>query len=159
MHRNAKWVLTLLVGTSLHSAASTPDFEPLACVACGAGFFLSRETLRCTGCPAGSSTFDYTNASSALHCVCRPGFENQTILRLDGEACEPCRLGFYKEQLRNASCGVCPYNSWTLAEGSANVSACVCDPGFSKPHLGTLPPGEEDHAQPCEECIICSGCS
>jgi hypothetical protein len=127
-------------------------FEPLDCVACRAGFFLSQESLNCTACPAGSGTFEYTNASSLLHCVCLPGFENQTILGLDGEKCEACRLGFYKEQLRNASCVVCPYNSWTLAEGSANVSACVCDPGFSKPHLATLPPGPEDHAQPCEPC-------
>lgn len=138
--------------------AFTPDaypqdaYTPLACVACGAGFYLEQASLNCTACPEGSGTFEYTNASSLLHCVCLPGFENQTILGLDGEKCEQCRLGFYKEQLRNASCVRCPYNSWTLAEGSANVSACVCDPGFSKPHLGTLPPGEEDHAQPCEEC-------
>ncbi len=32
------------------------------------------------------------------------------------------------------------------------MSACVCDPGFSKPHLATLPPGQEDHARPCEPC-------
>lgn len=144
--------LQSLAPTAGAQEAGVDGFEPLHCVACAAGEYLSQAHLNCTACPAGSGTFAYFNASSALHCVCLPGFENQTILREDGEKCEPCRMGFYKEQLRNASCVVCPYYSWTLAEGSANVSACVCDPGFSKPHLATLPPGPEDHAQPCEPC-------
>jgi len=143
--------LLLLLGCAC-GAASDDGFEPLHCVACAAGEYLSQEHRNCTACPAGAGTFAYFNASSALHCVCLPGFENQTILGEDGEECEMCRMGYYKEELRNASCVVCPYNSWTLAEGSANVSACVCDPGFSKPHLATLPPGPEDHARPCEPC-------
>ena len=138
-------------------ASANITFEPLNytqlnCVACAAGLYLSQESLNCTACPAGSSTFDYRNASSALHCVCRPGFENQTILGQNGEKCEPCRQGFFKEQLANASCGICPRNSWTLDDGSANVSVCVCDAGFSKSHLATIPPGPEDHALPCEPC-------
>ena len=133
-------------------ASASITFEPLNCVACAAGLYLSQESLNCTACPAGSSTFDYRNASSAMHCVCRPGFENQTILGQNGEKCEPCRQGFFKEQLANASCGICPRNSWTLDDGSANVSVCVCDAGFSKSHLATIPPGPEDHALPCEPC-------
>jgi hypothetical protein len=131
--------------TSVEPASASITFEPLNCVACEAGFYLSQESLNCTACPAGSSTFDYRNASSALHCVCRPGFENQTEIGQDGEMCEPCRQGFFKENLANASCVRCPANSWTLDDGSANVSACVCDPGFSKPE-------PEDHALPCEPC-------
>ena len=79
-------------------------------------------------CPAGSGTRS-ANASSVRDCLCLPGFENQTILGEDGEKCEPCRLGFYKEQLRNASCVVCAASSWTLREGSASARACVCDAG------------------------------
>jgi hypothetical protein len=145
MHRNAKWVLTVLVGMSLHSVDSTPDFEPLACVACSAGFFLSQETLNCTACPAGSGTFEYTNASSALHCVCRPVFENASV------ECIPCSVGFYKSELENASCVRCEANSDTLAAGGDDVGACVCDPGFEKPRF-TAPPAPEGHAQPCEPC-------
>jgi len=80
-------------------------------------------------CPAGSGTPERANASSVLACLCLPGFENETILGEDGEKCEPCRLGFYKEQLRNASCVRCAGNSWTLREGSASARACVCDAG------------------------------
>lgn len=94
--------------TSVEPASASITFEPLNCVACEAGFYLSQESLNCTACPAGSSTFDYRNASSALHCVCRPGFENQTEIGQDGEMCEPCRQGFFKENLANASCVRCP---------------------------------------------------
>ena len=145
------WCL-VLVCASLQSTATAADaydgFEPLDCVACGAGFFLSQEGRNCTACPAGSSTFHYTNASSALHCLCRPGFENATA------RCEQCRVGFYKEVLANASCTRCVANSDTLAAGSANVSACVCDPGFSKPSFPAPPAPHlpEDHARPCEPC-------
>ena len=79
-------------------------------------------------CPEGSGTSS-ANASSVRDCLCLPGFENQVILGEYGEKCEPCRLGFYKEQLRNASCVVCPANSWTLREGSASAGACACDAG------------------------------
>jgi hypothetical protein len=37
-------------------------------------------------------------------------------------------------------------------KGIIIMIACECGPGFSKPHLATLPPGPEDHAQPCEPC-------
>lgn len=79
-------------------------------------------------CPEGSGTRS-ANASSVRDCLCLPGFENKTILGEYGEKCEPCRLGFYKEQLRNASCVMCAANSWTLRESSASARACVCDAG------------------------------
>lgn len=164
MHRARRreaWCVVLLCASlqSLQSLAPTAGaqeagvdgFEPLHCVACAAGEYLSQAHLNCTACPAGSGTFAYFNASSALHCVCLPGFENQTILREDGEMCEPCRMGFYKEQLRNASCVVCPYYSWTLAEGSANVSACVCDPGFSKPSFSSPVPSASSAGSTCAD--------
>jgi len=147
----ARGAALLLCALALaHATAPGADaytgYEPLDCVACAAGEYLSQEHLNCTACPAGSGTFKYMNASSALHCLCRPGFENASA------RCEECRVGFYKEVLANASCTRCVAHSDTLATGSANVSACVCDPGFSKPHLATLPPGPEDHALPCEPC-------
>jgi hypothetical protein len=151
LRRTARGGTLLLCALALaHATAPAADaytgFEPLDCVACRAGEYLSRESLNCTACPAGSGTFEYTNASSPLHCLCAPGFENASA------ACEMCGLGFYKEVLANTTCTRCVAHSDTLAAGSANVSACVCDPGFSKPHLATLPPGPEDHARPCEPC-------
>jgi hypothetical protein len=147
----ARGAALLLCALALAHATAPPadaytGFEPLDCVACAAGFYLAQEGLNCTACPAGSSTFHYTNASSALHCLCRPGFENASA------RCEQCRVGFYKEELANASCARCVAHSSTAAAGSANVSACVCDPGFSKPSFAALTPGPEDHARPCEPC-------
>ncbi|NBX18985.1 MAG: hypothetical protein EBR09_16670 [Proteobacteria bacterium] len=80
-------------------------------------------------CPAGSGAPAGSNASGVRDCLCLPGFENQTIIGEDGEKCEPCRLGFFKEQLRNASCVRCAMYSWTLHEGSTSADACVCDHG------------------------------
>jgi len=139
-------LLLLLLSCAWAYEAAYSGYEPLDCVACAAGFYLAQESLNCTACPAGSGTFKYMNASSALHCVCLPGFENASA------RCEECGVGFYKDVLANVSCTRCVAHSDTLATGSANVSACVCDPGFSKPHLATLPPGPEDHALPCEPC-------
>jgi len=87
-------------------------------------------------CPAGSGLRAGANASSVRECLCLPGYENQTILGEDGERCEPCRAGFFKAELRNASCGRCPPGAWTLAEGSASAGACVCDAGHGGAALG-----------------------
>ena len=100
-------------------------------MACPAGFFLDQDSLNCTACPLGSGTHDFSNASSALDCLCRPGFENQTAEGLPSEACQLCRLGFYKEGLENASCASCPANSDTAAPGASDVAECVCRPGFT----------------------------
>ena len=101
--RGAALLLCVLCALALaHATAPAADaytgFEPLACVACAAGEYLSQEHLNCTASPAGSGTFKYMNASSALHCLCRPGFENASA------RCEMCGLGLYQEVLANASC-------------------------------------------------------
>jgi Tyrosine-protein kinase ephrin type A/B receptor-like len=114
---------------SVQTISTTPSpksFYPLSCIACPAGFFLSQESLNCTLCPPGSSTHDFSNASSALDCICMPGFDNQT------EACQLCREGFYKPSLENTSCSSCPANSNTAAPGATDVAECVCKPGFTR---------------------------
>jgi hypothetical protein len=80
-------------------AGAEPEFEPLHCVACDAGFFRAQATKACTACPAGSSTFDYSNASSALDCLCAPGFENASELAQASGSCEPCAPAFFKGSL------------------------------------------------------------
>lgn len=101
-----------------------PDFEPLHCIACDAGFFRAQATKACTACPAGSSTFHYSNASSALDCLCEPGFENAT------QACEMCAHAFFKGSLANRSCTACHPDSQAAAPGATLRAQCLCRAGF-----------------------------
>jgi hypothetical protein len=129
--------------TPSHTISTTPaptSFYPLSCMACPAGFFLSQESLNCTACPPGSSTHDFSNASSALDCICLPGFNNET------EACQLCQEGFYKQSLENASCASCPANSHTAARGASEVADCVCKPGFTLLNLSNASFANESYA-------------
>ena len=115
------------------------NFEPLICVGCPAGFFLSRETLNCTQCPPGSGTDKYSNASSAEQCMCLPGFSNTSNTfntsnntPNTSETCVLCPAGSYKETLGNVSCTSCPANSTTPTEGQTNATQCVCNAGFKE---------------------------
>ena len=115
------------------------NFEPLICVGCPAGFFLSRETLNCTQCPPGSGTDKYSNASSAEQCMCLPGFSNTSNTfntsnntPNTSETCVLCPAGSYKETLGNVSCTSCPANSTTPFSGETNATQCVCNAGFKE---------------------------
>ena len=115
------------------------NFEPLICVGCPAGFFLSRETLNCTQCPPGSGTHKYSNASSAEQCMCLPGFSNTSNTfntsnntPNTSETCVLCPAGSYKETLGNVSCTSCPANSTTPFSGETNATQCVCNAGFKE---------------------------
>ena len=110
--------------TAAPTAAPTTIFEPLHCVACDAGFFRDQPTKTCTACPPGSSTFPYSNASSPLHCLCRPGFENTS------EACGLCRSAFFKGDLENSSCTQCHPDSQSPTPGAIARGDCLCHPGF-----------------------------
>lgn len=125
-------------------------YTPLSCVACAAGFYLDHDSLQCTACPAGSSTFSFFNASSPLDCVCAPGYENASTA--DTSACALCPVGFFKASLDNTSCTRCPAHSSTFAAGSPDVGACECGAGYSKPSFAGPEPTPEDHTQHCEPC-------
>ena len=113
-------MLTLLL-------CSTPpasgEFEPLHCLACGVGFFRDQATKTCSACPQGASTFTYSNASSPLHCLCKPGFENAS------QACELCPSDFFKGGLENRSCTPCTANAFGAA-GAVSHLNCTCKAGF-----------------------------
>jgi hypothetical protein len=125
---------------TISTTRAPTSFYPLSCMACPAGFFLSQESLNCTACPPGSSTHDFSNASSALDCICSPGFNNET------EACQLCQEGFYKQSLENASCASCPANSHTAAPGASVVADCVCKPGFTLSILSNASLANESYA-------------
>ena len=113
--------LTLLCGAA--SGAASGEFEPLHCLACGAGFFRDPPTKTCAACPPGSSTFTHSNASSPLHCLCGPGFENAY------QACELCASDFFKGALENRSCTPCTANAFGAA-GAVSHLNCTCKAGF-----------------------------
>lgn len=131
--------VSVIYALSLFVRAQDEDFAPLTCVSCAAGQYLDQDSLNCTACPAGSSSFEYTNASSALDCLCQPGFENAPT------ACAECALGFFKESLQNTSCHECPSNSYTVSTGSDSVAACVCNAGY-------FPVGDDLYFEECVQC-------
>lgn len=140
--------LHVLLHLALHASpvraqdATVEEFVPLTCVSCAAGQYLDQETLNCTACPAGSSTFEYTNASRALDCLCEPGFENASTV------CTQCALGLYKEVLQNTTCLECPPNSFTNDTGSSSIAACLCNAGYFPEDTAN----SDIHFQLCEPC-------
>jgi hypothetical protein len=139
------------VAQCVSSAASSPPppptltesdaYTPISCVACAASLYLDQDSLICKPCPTGSSTFSYSNASSPLHCMCRPGFENATTE--ESSACEKCTVGFFKDSLANTSCTRCHAHSSTISAGSLNIKDCLCVAGF------TAHNEHENHCEPC----------
>lgn len=64
-------------------------------------------------------------AAPEMTCRCLAGFENRE------EACEACRIGFFKPEPGNVPCGKCPPNSHSESEGSLY---CPCFEGFYRPN-------------------------
>lgn len=117
-------LIALALSIPLGLLSQPPVFEPLHCVACDAGFFRDQHTKACTACPQGSATFHYANATSALDCLCSPGFENTT------HACEMCSREHFKDVLENRSCTQCHAHSQSLMPGANSKELCKCNPGF-----------------------------
>jgi len=137
-HMQLLQILALAI-TPLCILSQTQDFEALHCVACDAGFFRTQNTKACTECAEGSSTFHYMNATSALDCLCKPGFENNT------HACEMCDNEFFKGVLANRSCTRCRENSQSPTLGATMQEHCKCNPGFF-----AVPTDGDNRCSPCE---------
>lgn len=135
---------------SSSTTLSEPVFEPLTCRACTAGFFVSQETGNCTACPDGSSTHEYTNGSSVVDCMCRPGFEPH----VNKSSCILCSVFTHKGTLSNASCSACPANSQTNRTGAVAIDECVCMRGFTQ---RTVPNASAANASAANasECVAC----
>ena len=113
-------MLTLLLCSTFPASG---EFEPMHCLACCVGFFRDQSTKTCSACSQNSSTFTYSNDSSPLHCLCKPGFENAS------QACELCPSDFFKVGLENRSCTPCTANSFGAA-GAVSHLNCTCLGGF-----------------------------
>ena len=88
-----------------------------------------------------------SNATSAIaQCICRAGFtgnydSNWVASTTASSGCYPCVDGTYKGAAGNATCTVCPTNTFTVNNGAEHVHQCLCNPGFDGPSAG-----------PCSQC-------
>lgn len=101
----------------------------MTCVSCSAGNYLNyrNEThFSCKKCPENSTTFDNTNAADVYDCFCAAGFHAPA----NSNKCVQCDAGYYKDFAGNQSCLQCPPNSFSIATGGSDISACLCQRGF-----------------------------
>ena len=59
-------------------------------------------------------------------CQCNPGFEPNDIL----SECQTCRKGYFKNNLGNDNCKICPINSASFYPGAEK---CLCVRGYQRP--------------------------
>ena len=72
---------------------------------------------------------DFAGDKLYYYCSEHSGMLVGEILVVDDE-CSPCGVGFFKGQLANVSCTICPTNSSTAIDNAVELSQCLCNPGF-----------------------------
>ena len=72
---------------------------------------------------------DFAGDKLYYYCSAHSGMLVGEILVVDDE-CSPCGIGFFKAELGNISCTVCPLNSSTAVDNAVELSQCLCNPGF-----------------------------
>jgi len=102
--------------------------------------------LACEECQKHSST-DGVGATAQANCTCRNQFtqaegENGTVVcmcaegmglvsTVDGERCEPCAQGTYKDALGNFKCAACEQlHATSFSLGATVAEDCVCETGY-----------------------------
>ncbi|KAK3259615.1 hypothetical protein CYMTET_31396 [Cymbomonas tetramitiformis] len=102
---------------------STYNDRLKVCVeACPIGYESINEAS-CEMCPKGT----VSSGSGAMCTPCPPGYIAQTG---GMAACTPCQLGQYTEEPGQAECHKCPAYTMTMATGSSNATACLCQRGY-----------------------------
>lgn len=111
--------------TQVENAALTFDVVyARACVACEAGKFKALTGVQaCTTCPQNQSS-----VTAMTICSCVAGFTGP-----DGGPCAECARGTYKDWLGPQSCTGCPAQTNTAGTGSALLSNCRCNMGYTGP--------------------------
>lgn len=72
---------------------------------------------------------DFAGDKLYYYCSEHSGMLLGEILVVDDE-CSPCGIGFFKPDLGNISCTVCPLNSSTAVDNAVELSQCLCNPGY-----------------------------
>ena len=111
--------------TQLENAAMTYDVVyAQACVGCAAGKFKALTGVQaCTTCAQ-----NQWSVTAMTVCSCVAGFTGP-----DGGPCAECARGTYKDWLGSQACTVCPVYTNTAGTGSALLSQCVCNTGYTGP--------------------------
>ena len=115
-------------------------FRDGVCEACGPGKFrpASQPYQKCIECPSNEVPNKHRSScvscdifgGSSLHadaCMCTPGHEWSR----DDDQCVPCATGKYWADF-SSGCQSCEFSETTLGQGSVNVDACVCAPGYER---------------------------
>ena len=90
------------------------DKNHIICRKCDSNKFTLNQ--KCVSCPANS----VLTGLHASDCVCDAGHT-----KINGQ-CVPCAAGFFKPQVGNFACDLCPSHSTTLS----NTTDCQCEAGF-----------------------------
>lgn len=88
------------------------------CRPCSAGTYISPSGDQCIKCPIGTSSNE--GSMTIQDCKCPAGSES-----INGR-CYQCKKGYYKNDIGNHACVLCPYNSYVKYEGAIDVSECKC---------------------------------
>lgn len=107
----------------------------LACQPCVAGTF-AVNTTTCLSCPVDTfqastgadacepcraSSASAAGSTSALDCLCLPGY---AFVDAEVDVCEPCATGYYKTTLTNEPCTACASGYSTAFGASDSVDSC-----------------------------------
>ncbi|XP_053389180.1 proprotein convertase subtilisin/kexin type 5-like [Mercenaria mercenaria] len=100
-----------------------------ACGPCEKNYYRTQgEQLQCTACPKDFITlFEGAETSDDCHPPCGIGEEWDAT----ASECDPCKLGFYQDQMYQKNCKQCDTGKITLNTGETFESGCVgnCGPG------------------------------
>jgi hypothetical protein len=113
------------------------------CQYCIAGKFKTNNgSALCTNCPVDTFSEEtalilqsdcvdcYSNSESASgsnsfdNCKCSVGYTS-SVAGQDGQQCEPCGLGLYKNTTGHAACSPCPTNTYRDVTTSISINNCT----------------------------------
>lgn len=140
------------------------DADVPNCQACAIGEYYTATSsgppthrTGCEECP-GNSTTQAIASANLLDCFCNAGF----VVRDDVHACVACEAGKYKSTIgfdHDAACVLCPVNSFSETEASVDVTACMCNAGYTGVYGGlceACPAGKYKSARGSEACQDCA---
>jgi len=124
-----------------------------ACIPCAVGKYANEtgHPEECLSCPA--HTYSAEGSSLITNCTCNAGYTGP-----DGDACEACVAGKYKDAAGEAGCSDCPASS-SSPEGSTASTNCTCNAGYTGPDGDTCeacPTGSSKVVRGSSACIPCA---
>ena len=114
--------------TQAGSCAIGSTSDAITCT-CNAGFFGNGQA--CTGCPS-NSYVSSTGSTLVTQCLCNAGYTGSiTVASPASPECTQCVKGTYKSTSGIVACTECTTQATTIGAGSASISSCTCNTGYS----------------------------